>query len=519
MGVETGKTNYRAIFLVAATVVLCGILAFAAILIPLGLKEQKYQAAIKAGNNFYKAGDYQSAIQQYQTAIALNDKKDAGYLNLASAYMSVGQYAQAEETLRKGYAATGASSVNERMAQLSTLQQSFYSNRNWGEATVPVEDTAVALENGVFDMVATYTYNDYFGTYRDAKSVAVQNNQVIITYDAEGIVTTYYDLPDEKVLDMAGTMPVVGAKPCSVSIQNLNRMFSGAKGDLYVSFDKLNELFDGQLAVQQDSRNDRYFVVAEYKKCKVYLETDVRGNLVSANAWNQIEPVNRSVVGDTLEVDGTVSGYIQDAVSARGMHATLTVRARGSHTGTVIKEFGSAADGSYTYGGKQGLYTVEVSADGFVTEYVDIEIVRGQNKTGKNIVLSPTAKEGEIRIVLTWGSSPMDLDSHAVGRSSSGANFHISYENKAAAGVGELDVDDQNGFGPETITIHDSDAEFTYSIIDFTESGNMSMSGAIVKVYIPGQQPITYTIPSGSGNTWDVFKYQNGQVTPINTIY
>ena len=134
-------------------------------------------------------------------------------------------------------------------------------------------------------------------------------------------------------------------------------------------------------------------------------------------------------------------------------------------------------------------------------------------------MLSPEVGEGEIRIVLTWGSSPTDLDSYAIGKSSSGRNFNINFSNKTIADIGNLDVDDTSSYGPETITITDTGASFTYSVVDFRAEGTMGSSGATVKVYLPGESSAKiFNIPSGSGLLWNVFKYENGEIIRINEL-
>ena len=249
------------------------------------------------------------------------------------------------------------------------------------------------------------------------------------------------------------------------------------------------------------------------------METDEKGNIVSENAWNKLEPLSLAGFEGDDEIDGKVKGYVQDAMSGKGMKADMKVRERGKKSGTIIDELTSAKDGSYTFGGKQGKYTIEVSARGYITEYLDVEIIRDQTKVGKNIVLSPEVAEGEIRIVLTWGSNPADLDSYAYGKSSSGTNFNINYTNTTIRDIGNLDVDDTSSYGPETITITDTGASFEYSVVDFRAEGTMGSSGATVKVYLPGESSAkVFNIPSGSGLIWNVFKYENGNITKINQL-
>lgn len=515
---EEGR-GFRFWFLIGATSILAVVLIiFVTVLLIDGGKKQKYTSAINAGNAYYSAGDYQNAIAQYQLAINIDKTKTSGYMNMASAYVSMGDYSSAITVIQKGLTLADSEVLENRLAELEQLSSvQAYANM-YTQDELAALSLGVSPESATYDMVASYTYTEYYRDYGSQVTNSVLNGQVTFHYTGMDFYTTYYDTANEKVLDNTGTMPIAGVKPCYVTFANLRSLFSSSEERFAVSYSKLCELFGNDVALSQNESNGKYYVSFTYKKCAVTIETDSNGNIVSEYAWNQVQPVSRTALEDE-NVDGQVSGYVQNAVTGKGMVATIKIRNRGSRTGNVIDEITSSPDGSYTYGGAQGTYTAEVSAPGFVTEYIDIEIIRGQVKTGKNVVLSPNVNEGEIRIVLTWGSYPTDLDSHAEGRSSSGAGFHIWFQNKIINNVGTLDVDDTNGFGPETITIKDSGANFTYSVIDYTRSGNMSSSGATVKVYLPGEsQAKVYTVPAGIGNTWKVFSFQNGEISVINTI-
>lgn len=90
-----------------------------------------------------------------------------------------------------------------------------------------------------------------------------------------------------------------------------------------------------------------------------------------------------------------------------------------------------------------------------------------------------------IRVVLTWGKHPNDLDSHLLYRDN-----HVFYKSKSGD-KSSLDVDDTNSFGPETITIADRpDGErYVYAVVDFSNrakagSTGLGRSGARVDLYI-----------------------------------
>lgn len=511
------RSKYLSAVLIVITVIL---LIVTAVLVTLGVKESRYHSALKKANQFFTSGAYQDAIVEYENAIAIDKKNQSAYLNLASAYINLGDYTSALNAVEQGMLLISSEKLSNKKIEIQNLI---------GSGTTVVEDVMTqteidsysaeaALENTAFDMVAEYTYTDYF---RDYGSVSGQRegSKVVLDYTSGGFGTVYYDTAEEKVLDNQNGMPYAAVKPREVSFDNLKSIFY-VKGEKFaVSYKNLEELFGSTLTFDQDVENDRYYMTAEYKNCRISVETDVLGNIISEYAWNKVEPIYRNAFESGNEVDGEVKGYIQDATTGKGMKATLKVRSKGKKAGAVIEELYSKNDGSYIFGGEKGSYTIEVSAKGYITEYLDVSIEKDQVKTGENVVLSPEVGEGEIRIVLTWGSRPLDLDSYAIGKSSSGKSFAISFRNTSVADVGNLDVDDRNGYGPETITITDTGASFEYSVVDFLAEGTLGGSDATVKVYLPGKSSaMEFKVPQGEGLLWTVFKYENGEIKTINRL-
>lgn len=515
---EEKGNGFRIWFLIGAAVILVAVIIIGAVLLVSNNGKQKYVAAVNSANDYFDAGDYYNAVTYYEQAIAMDASKESNYLNLSTAYMMLGQLENARSVIMQGIENIDSESLRLRLQEIEN--GTFVGVAvNISEEEISAVSEGVTVENTTFDMVAAYTYTEYCRDYGTQVSASTMSDRVSMHYAGADFTAVYYNFDNEVVLNSNKTAPIATAKPCYVSFSNVRRLFSSSEEVFAVSFSKLQEILGGDVELTYDENMSKYLVTAKHKGCLLTIETDDKGNVVSENAWNKLEPLSRVGLSVDEEAEGEVSGYVQDAVTGKGMVATIKVRTRGSRNGEVLGELFSGKDGSYTFAGAHGVYTLEVSASGYITEYIDAEIIRGQVKTGKNVVLSPMVGEGEIRIVLTWGNSPSDLDSHAEGRSSTGSNFHIYFSNKRANNVGQLDVDDTNGFGPETITITDAGANFTYSVVDFTGSSAIGSSNAMVKVYLPGStQAIVYTVPAGSGNNWEVFRYENGEVTPINTI-
>ena len=58
-------------------------------------------------------------------------------------------------------------------------------------------------------------------------------------------------------------------------------------------------------------------------------------------------------------------------------------------------------------------------------------------------------KNGQLRVVLTWGETPRDLDSHL----DTPSGCHVYYGRKQCRGEASLDTDVTDSYGPETINI------------------------------------------------------------------
>ncbi len=160
----------------------------------------------------------------------------------------------------------------------------------------------------------------------------------------------------------------------------------------------------------------------------------------------------------------------------------------------------------------EGNVPLEVSADGFSVERFE-RTLDSATPQAIRVVLSPGLKEGQLRLVLTWGKQPADLDAHLEGPLPGGERFHVYFHQRGDLKSKEfvnLDVDDLNGEGPETITVLGVlPGEYRYYVHDYTnrnhpEANALAQSGAEVKVYHGGQ---TYRFaPEGKlmGNVWNV---------------
>nr|WP_234830709.1 tetratricopeptide repeat protein [Pectobacterium carotovorum] len=141
---------------------------------------------------------------------------------------------------------------------------------------------------------------------------------------------------------------------------------------------------------------------------------------------------------------------------------------------------------------------------------------------GMTYAISPVMKNLDgMRIVLTWGEQPFDLDSHLIYPGN-----HVYFQHKKGRDA-NLDVDDTDSFGPETITIDKKrlGESYIYAIHDYSNGDKanslaLSASSAKVFVYVGSSQVRSYSVPlNKTGNIWTVFRLNpNGDFEDINAV-
>jgi hypothetical protein len=175
-----------------------------------------------------------------------------------------------------------------------------------------------------------------------------------------------------------------------------------------------------------------------------------------------------------------------------------------------------------------GMYTVQMSKSGYLDSYHSL-FVSADSLNYLDIYASPALADDEYRIVLTWNSDPGDLDSHLFAPTTSEEDNHICYYNmEDTSGNTSLDVDDTDGYGPETTTIrHIQKGLYKFYVCDYTdccdgneESTQMSNSSATVRVYGRDGLIQTFNVPvNKKGVIWEVFEIRDGTVIPNQRYY
>ena len=142
--------------------------------------------------------------------------------------------------------------------------------------------------------------------------------------------------------------------------------------------------------------------------------------------------------------------------------------------------------------------------------------------SGLSYALSPVMQNLDgLRVVLSWGARPADLDLHTAYPSN-----HVFWRSKRGTDA-NLDIDHTDSYGPETITLerkHSGDT-YVFAVHDYTDRTNpgstaLSDSQAKVFVYVGRSLVRSYYVPRNQvGNLWTVFRVTGeGEFQDINTM-
>lgn len=191
----------------------------------------------------------------------------------------------------------------------------------------------------------------------------------------------------------------------------------------------------------------------------------------------------------TNAAQGTVNGTVRDAVNNQPI-GDVTIQVTGGPSTTTN------ASGFYTLSLNPGTHAIFASKVGYFSSNVTVlQVMSGQTVT-QNFSLSPRVTGGRFRIVLRWGTSPEDLDSHLLTPN----NGHIAYFSRGdstRAPYAWLDLDDVDGEGPETITIYQfQSGTYKYFVHNYDGSPDITASSAVVQIYNENGLIAQFSVPT-----------------------
>ncbi len=502
----------RRCFLIAAGIAAAVIVILAAFAAGNYVQTSKYQKQIEVATHYWEQEDYVNARVAFSAALKMDDTKEDAYVGLVQVYHALGDDDMAARILAEGLSKTPG-------LRLTVLQQSLQMSGlrvEEDETTAPEvseQEVTPALNTSLLEMLGTNSYDNYRARY-GIESCDVESDSCDVRVNNVAAVMHFYPTEEQpEVLASGGDKPVEELRPTAVTLDDVSLLFGGSKT---VTFEQIQAFRVGDLSIREDDTHG-HILQFTAKNCTVQIACDENGT-VTAGAWNSIEPA----AAEQEDGEGMqLSGKVISAVSANGVSgAELTFTSRKNRDDTYTIEADSF--GRYELKLPSGDYSVTIRCSGYTEETFDCTVSSYTQETARDFTITPILEEGQIRIVLTWGSNPTDLDSYLSGTTDSGVEVYTSFRNRTCTSNGqtiaELDVDDTDGYGPETTTIYDVNGVYEFRVVDFTGSGTMSSSGAVVKVYTSDSgTPVEIPICSGLENGWFVCRIDHGEVTVVNT--
>ncbi len=220
----------------------------------------------------------------------------------------------------------------------------------------------------------------------------------------------------------------------------------------------------------------------------------------------------------------------------------LTIHFRkgiGTRDGEVVATATTDKYGYYNVNVAAGTYTGEISSPGYLKTYLIGVASSDSFSIDQNETAMRAAATNEVKIMLSWGEYPEDLDSHLNGPQLGGGNFHVYYSNTRDVANGltyvDLDWDDTDSYGPETTTIRKLlDGQYRFYIHNYSgwydnydeiDEVTLRESGAKVAVYLGNSNTPdhTFNVPIGDGKElyWlvcDLIVSNNGEKIEVKEI-
>lgn len=361
------------------------------------------------------------------------------------------------------------------------------------------------------------------------------------------------------VLPANGLVPRTGGSPAanvavSVTPIDVSTATSGMPGDFTASANgniTQIESFGAMLIDVRDSNNVRYSL-APGSTSTIRIPVSTRSSNVpatiplfyfddSTGRWIQDGQATLVGTGSNRYYEGIVSRlsyWNADLVTETIFVSGCVRNAAGQPVANALVESDGIdySGSSQAYTTTDGSFQIPIRKSGKATIIALAGIQLTNTATAgpsvSNITLDPclatTTSTGGFNIKLTWGASPLDLDSHLFTPNSGHVFWDNALGSLTALPFAKLDVDDRVSFGPEVVTITKlMQGTYVYAVHNYSRSKN---SGAPGITESPGRVELTqngntsaFAPPAGEGSRiwWHVLNIVvdaqcNVSVTPVN---
>ena len=480
---EKGKKKSRILLIVCGLLLLAGAI-IGIVMFRMQAGASAYNESIKTAEKYADSGEYELAVLTYENAIKDRPKEEEGYLGLADVYLKRGESSAAKVLLQRGYMHTNSSKIQYMLSGIKdgSLLAEFDDSETKKET---MQSFGVFSFNTAFlQKLENYDYTDYcdqFGSY--PQIVKTGKGEVEVVHkDLAGTCCYSNTKEHDDIVNVKTDKPAKDGMPEIVRLDSISQLFRNFPGK--ASLAELNAISSSKVA-PPITDEERVYVELSTGSLLIRVETDASGNIISDKAWNEII---LKEANENRSENGTLNGVVIDAMTGEGVPAAKL----------EFKAKENAENSTHVTSGKDGSFSIELAADVY------------------EVTISA-------RIVLEWNAQHQDLDSYLWGNTDKGDDLYVNFRKRTCEGrdglLAELDVDDTNGYGPETITLNDLNGVYTYSVVDYRTTGTLQQYGATVKVYLPGKSaPTVITLDPNAGveNVWEVFELDHGELKILN---
>lgn len=269
---------------------------------------------------------------------------------------------------------------------------------------------------------------------------------------------------------------------------------------------------DGHYRLGIPVNNDAAYMLSAYKESldevRIYGVTAVEGS------GTYFVPTPRMTYSDD-GAEYNVQVVVRDSVDNSVPITDASIRLRQGldcKEGDVVASSVLDATGAAMFTMQTGNYTAEVSKGGYENSYFNVVVTMNRLQ-----VIGYAVKDiadDELQIITAWDTTPLDLDARLIYAGAKNVIRPIQ--------------DSVGSVNTETVTVNSDDKSlFRYYVSDYSDSigndpnsGNMTSSGARVYIYSNEGMIAAYHVPLGHlGVVWEPFMYRNGTVIPVNHYY
>lgn len=489
----------------------CGVLLAAIVLVIAlrGTSANDYMSNVSRGNKYLSAGEYDKAISAFSKAVSIDGSRSDAYEGLAEAYLNAGFENMALDTLRNGVNRTGSAMLELQLGEYENMLNVLYPSPEPAADAEPAAEApaATAAPEEPDQAPAAVTVS---GRVYDGETMVKLSGVTVAIY------TPGNDLAGSFTSDTYGAYSVQLAPGVDYTFLASVEGYPEYRKVVYVRTEDMT--FDVYLGEEPER-------ISTPAPTEEPTPEPTSASTPAPTAEPTPAPTPEPTPAPTPEpteepmpaLTVTVTGIISNAMDGEGVSGAYVKVIDGQ--GRYVSDATTSSDGSYSlrvYAG--GEFTFWLSKSGYIDTSFELSAPAGSTELTGNFSMTPELSGDAIRIVLTWGESPNDLDSHLEGTSSDGTSIHVYWSSKhSGSDIAELDYDDTTSYGPETITIYDVNGTYDYYVHDYTESGTMSSSGAVVTVYQGSRVLQTVSICGGCDNYWNVLHISGGSVSVVNT--